>query len=109
MNTNDSQWTSSAKVFQNKSGWKGEVPNNVTSLSLVGADVKKVAPGVSTVDRSNVKGGWAPHSKEDYNKLSTEVTGLRKSGELARHNQAKIAEQEAGKPKPEPIKIRSNK
>lgn len=108
MNTNETQWTSSAKTFQNKSGWKGEVPNNATDLSLVGADVKKVAPGVRTVDRSKPT-VWSPHSNEEYNKLSTELTGLRKSGELARHNQSKIAQQEAGKKKPAPIKINSAK
>ena len=107
MNTNESQWNSSLKGFQNKKGWKGEVPNNVTSLALVGAKTTKAATGVNVIDRSGSNSSWGPHSNEDYNKLSTEVTNLRKSGELARHNQAKVADDDTG-PKPAPIKIRSN-
>lgn len=96
MNTNESQWTSSLKNFQNRWGWKGEVPHNILNLATVGADVTKVSPGVSTVKR-DPSNAWTPLTNDQFNAVSTELTGLRKSGELARHNQQRIAEGETSK------------
>jgi len=91
MNTNESQWTSQLRNWQGKRGWKGEVPHNVLDLANVGADVTKAAPGVKLL-KPRKDALIKPLTNDEYNAVSTELTGLRKSGELARHNQARVAE-----------------
>ena len=91
MNRTESQWTSQLKNSLHGRGWKGEVPHNILNLANVGADVTKVSSGVSTVKKREGS-PWKPLSNDEYNAVSTELAGLRKSGELSRYNQQRVAE-----------------
>jgi len=83
-----------------------EIPNNVSEATLPAAGKSKWKDGVRTIDRSKDKLGLN-HSAESHNKISTDVTNMRKSGEAAKYSASVVEGINKGTPK-KTIKIKNN-
>jgi hypothetical protein len=83
-----------------------QIPDNVSAALLPGSGVSKANNGVRVIDRSKDKLGLA-HSAESYNKISTDVTNLRKSGDAAKYSASVVEGRNASTPK-KTVKIKSN-
>jgi hypothetical protein len=83
-----------------------EIPNDVRAALLPGSGVSKAKNGVRVIDRSKDRLGLA-HSAESYNKISTDVTNLRKSGDAAKYSASVVEGRNSGMPK-KTVKVKSN-
>jgi hypothetical protein len=83
-----------------------EIPNNVSEATLPAAGKSKWSEGVRTIDRSKDKLGLS-HSAASHNKVSTDVTNMRKSGEAAKYSASVVEKRNEGAPK-KTVKIKSN-
>jgi len=83
-----------------------QIPDNVSAALLPGSGVTKSGNGVRVIDRSKDRLGLA-HSAESYNKISTDVTNLRKSGDAAKYSASVVEGRNSGMPK-KTVKVKSN-
>lgn len=109
MNTNASQFPASLGGFKSRGV---ELPSDFSAAALPAAGKGKWKDGVRTIDRSKDKLG-INMSAEKYNKASSDITEMRKSGEAAKYSAAaKEAEAKGSfstnKPAKKTIKVKSN-
>lgn len=107
MNPKEEQFPKSLQGYKQR---YMELPTNVSSVTLPGAGKSAWKDGVRTIDRSKDTGGLN-HSAAGHNKMSTDLTNMRKSGAAAKYD-AETAEKNAAlsdsKSKKKTVKINSN-
>jgi hypothetical protein len=110
MNPNDFQFPKSLKGFQNRGVELPETVSSFSSSALAGHKATKFSQNVKVLEPRN--GAFSAMPKEEYNKASTDLVNMRKSGEAAAYG-ASISEFRDAHglrafPKDAPIKINTN-